>query len=68
MAFNLDDYTSVQEIQIYFGKGILMEQYEQRLSRSQTLESLWVVNYLETQLIRNHSQQVMRKTHFRSWG
>jgi hypothetical protein len=41
-----------------------MEQYEQRLSRSQTLESLWVVNYLETQLIRNHSQQVMRKNSF----
>ena len=38
-----------------------MEQYERRLSRSQTLESLLYVNYLGTQLMKDHLQQATQK-------
>jgi hypothetical protein len=42
-----------------------MEQYERNLSRSQTLESFLVVNYLGNQLIRNHLQQATPKNSYR---
>jgi hypothetical protein len=65
MAFNLDDYTSVQERSNIFWERYPNGAVRTNLSRSQTLESFLVVNYLGNQLIRNHLQQALPKNSFR---